>query len=74
MSWLKLIVSVLQIGEMLLDWSIKQGYIKEGETREIGKQSAKILLKTQFAKEVRIEVSRLGDAELDDVLRNLEEK
>jgi hypothetical protein len=73
-DWVKLILLILQLADKLFDWVQAQGYIKQGRDEEIARQTAAILAKTEYAKDVRSKIAAMDDKAVDDALRDLEPK
>lgn len=74
MSWVSLILGLLQLANRLLQWGQEQKWINEGEAKAIAKASAEILRKTEYAKQALEEAAAMSDADLDKWLRDLEPK
>ncbi len=72
MSWISLILAILQLANKLMDWGQQQKWIGEGEARQIAKASAEIMRKSGYAKEIMAEVDAMPDSAVDDGLRDLE--
>lgn len=72
MSWISLVLALLNIASKLLDWLQEQKWIAEGEARAVAKASAEILRKTQYGKDALAEFADKSDADVDAFLRSLE--
>lgn len=72
MSWVSLILAVLQLANKLLEYGQQQKWISEGQDQAIAAATAEILRKSNYAKAALDEMRGRTDAELDDFLRNLE--
>lgn len=72
MSWISLILAVLQLANKLMEYGQQQKWIGEGEARQIAKASAEILRKTNYAKAALEDVTNKSDSDIDDFLRRLE--
>ena len=72
MSWLSLALTFLKIADSLITWLREQGQIKQGQDAEIAKVSASILTKTEAAKAVMAEVTKMTDEQVDATLKGLE--
>ncbi len=71
MTTVRLIVLCLELINKWVDWAKAQGYIAEGEAREIARSAAAISAKVEVKNEITAEVNKLPDAALDDELQNL---
>lgn len=71
-DWVKIVLLVLQLAEKIFDWSQKQGYIAQGRDEEIARQTAAILAKTEYARNVRSKIAAMDAAAVDAALRDLE--
>lgn len=74
LDWVKIVLLVLQLAEKIFDWSKARGYIAQGRDEEIARQSAAILAKTEYAREVRAKIANMDAAAVDAALRDLEPK
>ena len=72
MSWLSLALTCLKIADSLISWVREQGQIQAGQDAEIAKVSASILTKTEAAKAVMAEVTKMTDEQVDATLKGLE--
>lgn len=73
MSWIKLAILLLQLANKIVQWGQEKRLITEGEDREIARQNAEMLKRSQAAKQILAEVSALPDNAVDDLLRGLDE-
>lgn len=72
MTWVSIILAVLQIAEKLMEYGLQQKWINEGQAIAVAKASAEIMRKSGYAKRALEEATGKSDAELDDFLRSLE--
>lgn len=72
MSWVSVLLALLQIADRLLDIARAKQLIDAGKDAEIAKASASILAKTAAAKAVLKDVMALREDEVDKALRELE--
>jgi hypothetical protein len=56
------------LARSILSWLEREKAIKEGERREVAKQLAAVAASAQIANEVRDEIGKLTDAQVDDAL------
>lgn len=72
MSWVSLINLILSI----LNWMLRIGeenkWISIGEQKQLARDQAEILRKSEYGKKMLADVERLSDDELDRELRDLE--
>ena len=71
-SWLSLVLAVLEIASKLLQIGQEQKWISEGQSQEVAKAAAEVARKTKYAKRIAEEMSARSNVELDDFLRSLE--
>lgn len=71
MSWVSLILAVLQLANKLMEYGQQQKWIGEGEDRVIAASTAEILRKTNYAKASLEEFAGKSDSDVDDFLRGL---
>jgi hypothetical protein len=71
-SWLSLILAVIQLVNRLVQYGQEQKWIGEGEARQIAKAQAESIRKSGYAREVMAEVDAMSDTAVDDGLRDLE--
>ena len=64
----KIVLILLQLARSILSWLEREKAIAEGERREVAKQLAAIAGAAQVAMEVRQEIDRLTDAQVNDAL------
>jgi len=74
LAWGQIILLILQIAGKVFDYAVKQGYIKEGQDREIAHQTAAILARTQAGKAMMEKVNAMSDEDVDAGLSGLEPK
>lgn len=72
MSWVSLILAVLQLANKLLEYGQQQKWIAVGRDEEIARSTAEILRKTNYAKAALQEFAGKSDSDVDDFLRSLE--
>lgn len=72
MSWIGVILAVIQLVNKLLSYGQQQKWIREGEDRAVAKALAEVLRKTEYAKQALAEFTGKSDADVDDFLRSLE--
>lgn len=68
MTYIKIVLILLQLARSLLAWLEREKAIKEGERREVAKQLAAVAAAAQIKAETQQEISRLTDAQVDDAL------
>lgn len=73
-DWVKIVLLVLRFAEALFDFAKAQGYIQQGRDEEIARQTAAILAKTEYAREIRAKIASMDEATVDAALRDLEPK
>lgn len=73
-DWIKLILLILGIVDKLITYARDQGLINQGRDEEIARQTAAILAKTEYAKNVREKIATMDDAAVNAALRDLEPK
>jgi hypothetical protein len=73
-DWIKIVLLLLQLAEKIFDWSRAQGYIQQGRDEEIARQTAAILAKTEYARNVRAKIAAMDGPSVDAALRDLEPK
>lgn len=61
----KIVLILLQLARSILSWLEREKAIAEGERREVAKQLAAVAASAQIAMEVRNEIDRLTDAQVD---------
>lgn len=71
MTWVSLVLAILQIANKLLEYGQQQKWIGEGEAIAVAKASAEILRKTNYAKQALEEFAAKSDSDVDDFLRGL---
>lgn len=73
-TWVKIVLLVLQLADKLFDFAKAQGYIQQGRDEEIARQTAAILAKTEYARGLRDKIAKMDEKAVDDALRDLEPK
>lgn len=73
-DWVKIVLLILQLGEKIFDYAKAQGYIQQGRDEEIARQTAAILAKTEYARDVRDKIAAMDGPSVDAALRDLEPK
>jgi hypothetical protein len=68
LTYIKIVLLLLQLARSILSWLEREKAIKEGERREVARQLAAVAAAAQIAAETRDEISRLTDAQVDDAL------
>ena len=68
MTWVKIVLLLLQLSRSILAWLEREKAIKEGERRILAQELAAVAAAAQIASEVRAEVEKLFDAQIDDAL------
>lgn len=71
-TWARIAILLLQIVDKLTDYLREQRYTDQGYDKAIAELNAKILRKSQYAKEALDNISSLSDADVDERLRKLE--
>lgn len=71
MSWVGLALALIKLANLLITRAHDNSLISEGEDRAIARETAAILEKSRFAKQVMEQTSSLTEAQTDDVLRQL---
>ena len=72
MTWISLILAVLKLVNFLIAEGQRQGWIREGEQRQIAKAMAESARKHEETSKILDEVSASSDAAVDQQLRDLE--
>lgn len=70
-TYAQIALAVLKFINFLLSRAHEKGLISEGEDRAIARETAAILAKSKFAKEIMAQVSSLTETQTDDVLKQL---
>ena len=68
MTWLKLVVLLLQVTQSIVRMMEERRLIAEGEQRVIAKQLAAVAKAAKIAEKVRTDVANKTDAQVDDAL------
>lgn len=68
MTWLKIAYLLLTIVKSIMTYLERERAIAEGERREIAKQLAAVAASAQVSMEVRAEIEKMTDAEIDKSL------
>lgn len=74
MSYVKVIMALLQIVDAILDWSKERRFRQEGVDEEIARASMRILQKTEFANRTLQDFNNKSESDVLDYLRSLEPK
>ena len=69
MTYIKLVVFLLQITQSLIRWMDERKLISEGEQRVIAKQLAAVAKAAKIARQVQQDVQNKTDEEIDAALR-----
>lgn len=69
MTYLKLVVLLLQVTQSILRWMDKQSMIAEGERRVIAKQLAALAATAKVVTDIRTDIGNKTDDEVDAALR-----
>lgn len=72
MTWVSIILAVLQLANKLMEYGQQQKWIGEGEAIQVAKASAEIMRKSNYAKNALEEFAGKSDTAIDDFLRGLE--
>lgn len=70
-SWVELALTLLKLANTLTTWARERELISEGQDKEIARETAAILVKSQFAKDTMTAMSSLSEPQVDDVLKQL---
>lgn len=71
MSWVNLALILLKLANSWITWARERELISAGQDKEIARESAEILSKSQFAKDTMTMVSGLDEKQTDDLLKQL---
>lgn len=74
MSYVKIILALLQIVDAILDWSRAQRFRQEGADEEIARAAMRVLQKTEFANRALKDFNNKSESDVLDYLRSLEPK
>lgn len=74
MTWVSLALALLKFVNSIMSWTRERELISKGQDIEIARQTAAILSKTEYAKDVRQKIASMDDKAVDDALRDLEPK
>lgn len=74
MSWVSLALTLLKVINNLMTWARERELISKGQDMEIAKQSAAILAKTEYARDIRKKIAAMDEPAIDAALRDLEPK
>ncbi len=69
MTWVKLVLLLLQITQSIIRMVNEKRLISEGERLQIVKELSAVASAAAVSKQVRDDVGRKTDAEIDDALR-----
>lgn len=67
-----IILTLLKLADALMDFARDRQMMKAGADAEIARASASVLLKTESAKAIMAEVSKLSETQVDKALKELE--
>lgn len=68
MSYVKIILLVLQIADKLFNHWRDRGLIQQGEDQAIARAAADIFRKTEHAKKIAEKIDAMPESEVDDLL------
>jgi hypothetical protein len=71
-TWVNLIILILQVVNKLIDYVQNQGLIQQGHDEEIANQALAIAKKTAKGKEIMEKIDAMSETQVDDALRGLE--
>ena len=71
-TWAEIALLLLRIVQSIMSQVSNAAQMKAGTDAEIAKVSAAILVKTQAAKAVMVQVTGMTDAQVDQALKELE--
>lgn len=74
LGWLEFGILLLRLANGVIGWFERENFIDQGRKEVIAATLTEIARKTGVAKDVLAQMSRLDDAAVDDVLRDLEPK
>lgn len=74
MTWVSFALALLKFVNAIMSWARERELISQGQDMEIARQTAAILSKTEYAKNVRAKIANMDDKAVDDALRDLEPK
>lgn len=74
MTWVSLALTLLKLVNNIIIWARERELISQGQDIEIARQTAAILAKTEYAKDVRAKIAAMDATAVDNALRELEPK
>lgn len=74
MDFIGLVLAILKLVNFIMDYVNREQLKQDGRDEEIARQTAAILAKTEYARNVREKISTLDDEALNTALRDLEPK
>ena len=72
MTWVSLILALLQVASGLLSWMKSRQAIQQGEDEAIAKATAAILVQTVASKKIMADIMGMTDIQVDEALKKLE--
>ncbi len=72
MTWVSIILALLQLANKLFEYGQEQKWISEGQSIAVALATAEILRKSNYAKQAIKEFEDKSDSDVDDFLRSLE--
>lgn len=70
-SWIELALALIKMANSLITWGRERALISEGQDKEIARETAAILVQSQYAKDTMTAISTLNEKQTDDVLKQL---
>jgi hypothetical protein len=67
-TYFKVALTLLQITKSIITWLERQSAINEGERRILAQELAAVAAAAQISAEVRADVEKMTDAQVDDAL------
>lgn len=71
-AYAQIALALLKIAQFFITRAHDTGLIKEGEDRAIARETASILAKSKYAKDIMSDVAKLDEKQTDDLLKQLE--
>jgi hypothetical protein len=72
MSYIKIILALLQIVDAILDWSKERRFKQEGADEEIARAAIRVLQKTEYSKRMLTQARSMSESDILDYLQSLE--
>ncbi len=72
MTWVSLILALLQVASGLLSWMKSRQALQQGEDEAIAKATAAILVQTVASKKIMADIMGMTDTQVDEALKKLE--